>query len=214
MDFVGLLAQASYLLFSSPFWRLLFLVKIYSLVRYHRCIENELCLHPTAAKVYSIVRAVLIYYLFANTASCVFYFIDYCLYSQQGMYTFHELSYYQTAQLWLMQTGAMNWIITWPIQVEYLYSMYWALITAATIGYGDITPKNIIEVVYVIIFFAPNILFYSYMINMAFGGFQELTERTNIKLTKVARIHNMLIHYKVNSRYLQLVQSYVAEGVE
>ena len=75
--------------------------------------------------------------------------------------------------------------------------MYWALITASTIGYGDITPKNIIEVGYVIVFLAPNILFYSSMISVAFGSFQELTDHKSQAVSKVSRVHLMLKHYKV-----------------
>lgn len=72
-----------------------------------------------------------------------------------------------------MYTSAMFEIVDWQIQVQYMYSIYWSLISAATIGYGDITPKNIDEVLYVTIFFAPNILFWSYLINTLFETFQE-----------------------------------------
>jgi hypothetical protein len=95
----------------------------------------------------------------------------------------------------------MDFIISWPVYVQYLYAMYWALITAATIGYGDISPKNLIEVGYVIVFFAPNILFYSYMINLTFGQIQSNTDRANNTITKVGKVHYMLKHHKVDPRY-------------
>jgi hypothetical protein len=44
--------------------------------------------------------------------------------------------------LWLIDTTARNNIINTNIDVQYGYSLYWIFITAATIGYGDITPKN------------------------------------------------------------------------
>lgn len=104
---------------------------------------------------------VLIYFLFANLASCIFFFMDYYQYTHQNIS-------YQNDELWLMATSAMYDIADWNIPVQYLYSVYWSLISAATIGYGDITPKNIYEVLYVTIFFAPNILFWSYLINTLF----------------------------------------------
>lgn len=38
-----------------------------------------------------------------------------------------------------------------PLMVKYIYSIYWALTTTITVGFGDITPQNYAEVVIVMI---------------------------------------------------------------
>ena len=32
-----------------------------------------------------------------------------------------------------------------PVSKQYIYSVYWSLTTLTTVGYGDITPTNMIE---------------------------------------------------------------------
>lgn len=87
----------------------------------------------------------------------------------------------------------MPMIITWPLSVQYMYGMYWSLISAATIGYGDITPANYIEVLYAVaMFLIPNILFFSYMTGVTGTELQLRLEKRATKINKVASIHYML----------------------
>lgn len=96
-------------------------------------------------------------------ASCLFFYIDVTLYDMKGQI-------YNAGELWLVYTGAMPDIIDWSLPVQYMYGIYWSLISAATIGYGDITPKNYIEVAYVVVMFLiPNIFFFSYMTSSTGG---------------------------------------------
>ena len=68
-------------------------------------------------------------------------------------------------------------ILSWSSAVHYLYSMYWSIITACSIGYGDITPLNPPEVLLVMIIFVPNILFYGFLIDNLNITFSKLGER-------------------------------------
>lgn len=48
---------------------------------------------------------------------------------------------------------------------EYIYAFYFTTVTMATVGYGDFTPKSIIEVVICIVFIIMTCGCFAYYIN-------------------------------------------------
>lgn len=76
----------------------------------------------------------------------------------------------------------MNWLKRIGIEREewsthYIYSIYWAITTLVTVGYGDITPQNRYEVVVVIIVELVGISFFGYMINIIGMTLSEIKSR-------------------------------------
>ena len=87
---------------------------------------------------YRLFRMVFILLFVVLWLSCVYFAIDYHFYREAGYY-------YQTGQLWLTNSNLvnnMNLITHFPWYVWYEYAVYWSLQTSATVGYGDMTPRN------------------------------------------------------------------------
>jgi hypothetical protein len=56
-----------------------------------------------------------------------------------------DSEYYQNGQLWLLSgsaVGNLDIINKYEWYVWYSFALYWAIQTASTVGYGDLTPMN------------------------------------------------------------------------
>lgn len=53
----------------------------------------------------------------------------------------------------------------WPAVINrYVFSMYWAIVTFATLGYGDVTPRTTAEILFTIIYIAINLVVWAYIL--------------------------------------------------
>lgn len=97
--------------------------------------------------LYRLARLIVFFWYVTSIAGGIYFMIDFSYYQQQG-------EYFQNEQLWLLDSIAVGNLdlirdFSWP--VWYSYGLYWALQTASTVGYGDITPMNPPEVTYVVV---------------------------------------------------------------
>ena len=78
---------------------------------------------------------------------------------------FHLISFSQThaqnSQTWLVYKGLI--FASWP--ERYLYSMYWALTTMVTVGYGDIVPQNSAETSFCLFTILSGSMVFGYCLN-------------------------------------------------
>jgi len=85
--------------------------------------------------------------------------------------------------------GAPTWLSTYddgvageaatPVQIKYLYSIYWALTTLTTVGYGDITPANDTERLFTSATLLIGGLVFGYMIGNVSGMMAQLSRQAD-----------------------------------
>lgn len=94
------------------------------------------------------------------------------------------------ACIWLnlasFSSKELNWMSVKGIENEsillkYELSLYWAFVTLATIGYGDITPQNSYEYLFSIIVVVLGSMFFGYSLSSIAGIFKELEKEKLIK---------------------------------
>lgn len=107
---------------------------------------------------YTFMKLLLVFYLFCHYTGCSYYWIDYYI---------HKTNYYGPGQVTMMWT---EYIYLWsPILAEtwylqYMYTMYYSVETFTTIAYGDNTPKNPLEAIFVLVFLIASAVMLSYII--------------------------------------------------
>jgi hypothetical protein len=75
------------------------------------------------------------------------------------------------ASTYLQPEDGVTWIKTFNLHdsgwhIKYIYCLYWAITTIVTVGYGDLTPQNYIEVLFVMVVQLIGTAVFGYMINV------------------------------------------------
>lgn len=167
--------------------KILFYFKISTLKKVDS--EIQFALSPNRGRfcLYKLFRIILILWFLTTWVSSIYFAIDYHYYEQKGYY-------YSTGQLWLTNSNAVNnidLIQTFPKwYIWFEYAVYWSLQTSATIGYGDMTPRNPQQVFYCNCMIILNTVFFAFYINTIWsiiGEYQEYSTKysqnwTNLKL--------------------------------
>lgn len=114
---------------------LLFFTKIAFVDEFDSLLLTILQLKRRAFTCYKLFRLFLIVMFASNCLACIFYRIG------VETYDFYQVNWMDSIQY----APALE-----SIGLIYLYSLYWSIATMATVAYGDVIPRNPIEVLYAI----------------------------------------------------------------
>lgn len=144
IDFIALLVYFIDIikLGTASYGKLLFFLKIYTLIKLNKQIEFRLLFHKYSLAFYKFLKMVAFIFCLTNINACIYFAMDFYHYSLQNFY-------YENGYLWLSgssTTDYMDLIQTFDWYVWYIYALYWSVQTSATVGYGNMTPRNPQEV--------------------------------------------------------------------
>ncbi|KAL4458838.1 hypothetical protein ABPG75_013703 [Micractinium tetrahymenae] len=97
----------------------------------------------------TLLRNVLMTFYIANFEACLFYYL-----ARQGGFS---------EDTWVEALGT-DWFAGTSTAAQYIYSLYFATITLATVGYGDIHAYSPVEAGFVVVIVFFNIFYFAYLI--------------------------------------------------
>mmetsp|Transcript_20161 Transcript_20161/g.14876 ORF Transcript_20161/g.14876 Transcript_20161/m.14876 type:complete len:172 (+) Transcript_20161:1346-1861(+) len=114
-------------------------------------------------------------------------------------------------------TTNMNWMSEAEITdeeayVKYFFSLYWATVTALTIGYGDIVPENNFEVLFCIFSFIVGVSSFSYALSSFSNLIQELSKNDSIHDDRVQYIKEMQDEHSIPDRLINQVEFFFSKA--
>eukprot|EP00879_Flechtneria_rotunda_P011052 GHRR01011548.1.p1 GENE.GHRR01011548.1~~GHRR01011548.1.p1 ORF type:complete len:827 (+),score=254.22 GHRR01011548.1:335-2815(+) len=130
------------------YWALLGLLKLGRMYRVAVMFNNMSYNLNFGLLSLTLIRNLTFSFFLLHWAACGFWYIA----IQEGA---HEMT-------WI---GQENAILNGKTTAErYIFAFYWALVTFATLGYGDVVPSTTAEIVFTIIYVAVNVLVWAYIL--------------------------------------------------
>ena len=118
----------------------------------------------------------------------------------------HALGYYKLDAetiSWIDEYRGYNW------NGRYLVSLYWSITTLCTVGYGDITPKNLLEMWYVSCIMLLGTLVFGYSINYVGTLIHRMDERGKELTEKMSIIEDFMEKSSLDENLKTKVKKYL-----
>ncbi|KAL4475003.1 hypothetical protein ABPG74_001699 [Tetrahymena malaccensis] len=166
---------------------ILTLVKVKNLTQYLWDIDNHFFLYERFHAIWVLIKLFGFISIMGHYFACIFHYAAMIQNDDPNVTTWIQVLELQDA--------------SWSLR--YNYSIYFSFITCITIGYGDITPKNVIERNVVIIISLISTGFFSYSINTIGTIFQKQFQ--SIQTKKEMRFDAIIyMRERQINKYLQL----------
>mmetsp|Transcript_45273 Transcript_45273/g.88925 ORF Transcript_45273/g.88925 Transcript_45273/m.88925 type:complete len:612 (+) Transcript_45273:279-2114(+) len=132
IDFVSI--GIPYGLDFDPSLRAVTLLKILRILKGFRALDRlKLAISPTLAHIFRIFKLIIALVWISHTSACIFFWIGQ---TEENRLGFSWLSH---TTMFLKQNSLNH---------KYAVSLYWAVVTILTTGYGDVTPQTSNEIVF------------------------------------------------------------------
>ncbi|EGR31909.1 hypothetical protein IMG5_100600 [Ichthyophthirius multifiliis] len=131
---------------------LFILLKVQDIFNILREIDERFQFKGKIQNIYELSKIIIFILIFAHFLACCWH--------QAGVYSFNQ----GEQETWLGKTYQDHYNENNNKQI-YIQSMYWAVVSMITLGYGDIIPKNQIEMVFVIFATLLSCIIFAYAMN-------------------------------------------------
>lgn len=110
--------------------------------------------------------------------------------------------------------GSENWLKITEIEesswkVHYVYSLYWAVVVMATVGFGDIHPTNVIEIIFCMFAILTGCALYAYNLNKIGIILQKIYKEEDEFKEELRVINNFMERKKIDSGLQARIQEYL-----
>lgn len=127
----------------SNFLRLPIMWRFYHLGRLDYQIVMQSRMLPGRYVIYTFLKMIMMLYLFCHFAASLYYWLDIELIAADY---FGDMSYSSKCSsnlgLWVYGEAVWSPIIAEKWYLQYMYALYYAVVTFTTVGYGDNVPRN------------------------------------------------------------------------
>lgn len=141
-----------------------------------------------------IIEILCVFLFLANLIGCLWYFSG--IISQE---------YLPESENWIVINGLHEF--SWMI--HYIYSIYWAVVVIATVGFGDIHPTNVIEMSFSMFAIVMGCALYAYNLNKIGIILQKIYKEENEFKDDINIINNFMERKKIDSGLQTRIQEYL-----
>lgn len=178
---------------SSKLFLLLYFVKFLKIRKIFAKFEELLVIDQNYFNMFSLVLLMIRLIVVAHIAACIWHIIAITGNEDKNMTN------------WLANKNLLN--EDW--KVRYLYSFYYILITMNTVGYGDITPQNVWEMIFSVIFVFMACMMFGYCLNCVGMIFQDFYKRESAFKQDIFMINDFMRSQKIPKELQLRIRKYL-----